>query len=137
MSMFTDAELAYLRSQRLGRIATADADGQPHVVPVTFRYNPDPDMIEVSGHGLTRSKKWRDLTVNARIAFVVDDVASVDPWRVRGIELRGHADLLDHGGEAFGPGFAAELIRIHPRRIVAWGIEGEGRQPNRRTVGGD
>ncbi len=39
MSSFTAAEIAYLQSQRLGRLATADLDGQPHVVPVGFRYN--------------------------------------------------------------------------------------------------
>ena len=49
MSVFTPAEIAYLQSQRLARIATA-ADGQPHVVPVAFRYNPETDTIDVGGH---------------------------------------------------------------------------------------
>ena len=39
MSAFSDAEISYLKSQRLGRIATAGPDGQAHVVPVGFRYN--------------------------------------------------------------------------------------------------
>ena len=46
MSVFTEAELEYLASQRLGRIATVGADGQPHVVPTSFRHNPDHDTIE-------------------------------------------------------------------------------------------
>ena len=39
MSAFTDAEISYLKIQRLGRLATVGPDGQPHVVPVGFRYN--------------------------------------------------------------------------------------------------
>src|SRR5450432_645190 len=57
MSAFTPAELEYLRSQRLGRIATAVASGQPHVVPVSFRYNAEQDAIEIGGHGGSRSAR--------------------------------------------------------------------------------
>ncbi|HEX2028832.1 MAG TPA: PPOX class F420-dependent oxidoreductase [Nitriliruptorales bacterium] len=135
MSVFTDAELVYLRGQRLGRIATADAGCQPHVVPVGFRYNPDTDTLDVGGHNLPSSKKWRDVAANALVAFVVDDLASVTPWRPRGIEVRGRGELANHGGEAFGPGWAPEVIRIHPRRIIAWGLEQDARHPTRRTVG--
>lgn len=39
MSVFTDKELQYLQSARLGRLATVGADGMPHVVPTSFRYN--------------------------------------------------------------------------------------------------
>src|SRR5690242_9445915 len=75
MSVFTSAEIAYLRSQRLGRLATAGAGAQPHVVPVSFRYNPDHDTIDVGGHGFAGRKKFRDVGHNPRVAFVVDDVA--------------------------------------------------------------
>jgi hypothetical protein len=40
------------------------------------------------------------------------------------VEVRGKAKVLTSGGEALGPGFAAEMFRIHPRRIVRWGIMG-------------
>src|SRR3954451_3801401 len=39
MSKFTPAEIEYLQSQRLGRLATVNEKGDPHVVPVGFRYN--------------------------------------------------------------------------------------------------
>jgi nitroimidazol reductase NimA-like FMN-containing flavoprotein (pyridoxamine 5'-phosphate oxidase superfamily) len=39
MSVFTELEIEYMAGQRLGRIATVGADGQPHVVPTSFRYN--------------------------------------------------------------------------------------------------
>lgn len=128
MSVFTPAEIAYLQSQRLGRLATVGADGQPHVVPVGFRYNAEQDAIDIGGHGgFTTRKKYRDVSQNRRVAFVVDDLASTNPWRPRGIEIRGEADILDSGGQEIGPGFDPEMFRIRPRRIVSWALD----DPNR------
>ena len=124
MSVFTPAELAYLQSQRLGRLATVGPDGQPHVVPVSFRYNPDLDTVDIGGHGFTKRKKFRDVRHDRRVAFVVDDVTSVDPWMARGIEIRGDAAIVATGGQEIMPGFDPEMFRIRPRRIVSWGIEG-------------
>jgi pyridoxamine 5'-phosphate oxidase family protein len=127
MSVFTPAEVAYLGTQRLGRIATVGASGQPHVVPVGFRYNVLEDTIDIGGHGFAQSKKFRDAESNPRVGFVVDDLASVSPWRPRGIEIRGHAEVLASGGEAFGRGYDPQIFRVRPRRIVSWGLEGERR----------
>lgn len=124
MSTFTEKEIDYLRGQRLGRLATVGRDGSPHVVPVGFRLGPENEAIEVGGHGLRGSKKWRDLGANPRVAVVVDDLERVDPWTPRGIEVRGRAELHEEGGERFGSGWDAVWIRILPRRIVSWGIEG-------------
>ena len=68
MSVFSDAEINYLQSQRLARIATAGRDSQPHVVPVSFRYNPQTDTIDVGGHGFAERKKYRARIADARIA---------------------------------------------------------------------
>ena len=126
MSAFTAAELEYIAGQRLGRLATVNAAGEPHVVPVAFRYNPDEDTIDVGGYGFAERKKYRDVQQNDRVAFVVDDLASVDPWRPRMLEVRGRAEILAHGGEQIMPGFAPEMFRIRPRRIVSYGIDPEG-----------
>ena len=126
MSVFSPAEIAYLQSQRLARIATVGPDGQPHVVPVSFRYNPDEDTIDVGGHGFAQRKKYRDVQRNPRVAIVVDDLASIDPWRPRMIEIRGEAEVLGTGGETIGRGFDPQMFRIRPRRIVGIGIEGDG-----------
>ena len=134
MSHFTEREIDYLRSQRLGRLATVGPDGSPHVVPVGFRLDADAKAIEVGGHGLSASKKWRDLHGNARIALVVDDLASVDPWTPRGIEIRGHAELHTDGGQKFGPGWDSAWIRVVPERIVSWGIEGTAFSPGGRKA---
>jgi len=124
MSPFTEKEIGYLRQQRLGRLATVGSDGSPHVVPVGFRLDAEDQVIEVGGHGLSGSKKWRDLQANPRIALVIDDLESVNPWTPRGIEVRGRAELHAEGGEKFGPGWDSAWIRILPQRIVSWGIEG-------------
>ena len=124
MATFTDNELAYLKSQRLARLATADAKGAPHVVPVDFRLSEDATAIEVGGHNFAKSKKYRDLKANPRVAIVIDDLASIDPWTPRGLEVRGTAELHDSGGgERFGRGWDEAWVRIVPKRVISWGIE--------------
>jgi pyridoxamine 5'-phosphate oxidase family protein len=125
MSVFREVELRYPTGGRqLGRIATVGADGTPHVVPVAWIYNAARDTIDVGGSELEQTKKFRDVARTGRAAIVIDDLASTDPWRPRGIEVRGR-------GEAIA--LPTALIRIHPERIVSWGLEG-GRSA--RTVQG-
>jgi pyridoxamine 5'-phosphate oxidase family protein len=119
MSVFTQSELEYLgerRPERLGRIATVGMDGTPHVVPVGWRLDPKLDAIEVRGINLARTKKFRDVRRSGRASIVIDDLLSTDPWRPRGIEVRGRADAIE--GDR-------PRIRIHPERIVSWGLENE------------
>lgn len=134
MSDFTPAEINYLKNQRLGRLATVGPVGQPHVVPVAFRYNPDLDTIDIGGHGFAKRKKYHDVGKNPKVAFVIDDLASIDPWLARGIEIRGTAEILETGGKTVQPGFDPEMFRITPRRIVSWGIEEGMFSSNARTV---
>ena len=119
-SVFTAAEIAYLEGdgRRLGRLATVGADGVPHVVPVGVSYNRTEGTIDVGGRRLTATKKFRDAAHSGRAAIVVDDLASVDPWRPRGIEVRGRAEAITA---------PTPLIRIRPERIVPWGLEPGGR----------
>jgi pyridoxamine 5'-phosphate oxidase family protein len=128
-SIFTPAEIAYLQSQRLARIATVGPKGQPHVVPLAFRYNPDTNTIDVGGHDFAQRKKWRDVQKNSKVAIVIDDIASVQPWKVRGIEVRGTAEILMNGGQEIIPGFDPEMFRITPTRVVSWGINQETPAP--------
>ena len=121
MSAFSDAELDYLGSQRLWRLATVGNDGLPHVVPVAFRYNPDADSIDVGGHDFAKRKKFRDVKRTGVAALVVDDV--LPPWQPRAVEVRGEAITLETGGKAIMEGFDDPIIRIMPRRIVSWGLE--------------
>ena len=114
MSVFTETELQYLRGGRqLGRLATVGADGTPHVVPVGWIYNAARETIDIGGRDLAKTKKFRDVTGTGRAAIVIDDLESVDPWRPRGVEVRGRAEALP---------LPTPLIRIHPERIVTWGL---------------
>jgi len=127
---FTDAERAYLDGQILGRLATIGPDGAPRNVPVGFRLNHELDTIDIGGHNLATSQKFRNVQRDPRVSFVVDDLVSTDPWTPRFMEIRGRAHALSAGGEAHGPGFAPELIRITPRRIVAFGIDAQRQARN-------
>ncbi|MBB4932018.1 pyridoxamine 5'-phosphate oxidase family protein [Lipingzhangella halophila] len=117
---FTEAEIEYLAGQRLGRIATVAPDGYPHNRPVGVHYNATEQTIDVVGYDLSDSTKWRNAAANPSVSFVVDDLASVQPWRPRGIEIRGDAELLR--GPEVSP-FGDEVIRVHPRRILTWGLD--------------
>jgi pyridoxamine 5'-phosphate oxidase family protein len=136
MATFTDNELEYLKGQRLARLATADSNGAPHVVPVGFRLAEDGSAIDVGGHGFAKSKKYRDLKANPKVAIVIDDLASIDPWTPRGLEVRGTAHLHDTGGtEKFGAGGWDEAwVRIVPERVNSWGIEGPAFSPAGRSA---
>lgn len=124
MSAFTEDELQYLQSSLLGRLATVGRDGTPHATPVGFSYNAELDTIDIGGHDLANTKKFRDVARSGRAALVVDDVQP--PWQPRGIELRGRAEAVD------GP---PPLIRIHPERIVTWGIDNDGFHRISRSAG--
>ena len=126
MSIFTEAELAYLRTGRLlARVATVGKDGMPHLAPVgMWSQNPEFDSIDVTGMDFDRTKKFRDAARNGVAAIVIDDMVKLDPseirpggWdsRPRGIEIRGRAEAITN---------PQPLIRIHPTRVVSWGLEG-------------
>ena len=117
----------------MGRLATVNAAGEPHVVPVGFRHNAELDTIDIGGHNLSRSKKFRDVAQNGRAAFVVDDV--LPPWQARGIEVRGRAEVLVSGSQQVNADFDSELIRITPTKVVAWGIDTDAYRANSRSVG--
>jgi len=132
MSHFSPKEIEYLQSQRLGRLATINAAGEPHVVPVGFRYNAALDAIELGGRFFGRSKKFRDMQGNPLVAFVVDDDRG--PGQIRGIEIRGRAQVFTSGGEELRAGADPEFIRILPTRIVSWGIDTDPYHPSSRKI---
>jgi pyridoxamine 5'-phosphate oxidase family protein len=118
---FTRAELGYLASQRLGRLATVDRTGLPQNSPVGFQVAAD-GVVVISGLALGASRKFHNVAATGQVSLVVDDVASVDPWRVRGVEVRGPADALTDV-EPLRAGLSREQIVIHPSRIISWGLD--------------
>lgn len=95
MSVFSAAEITYLESNTMGRLATIGADGRPHLVPLTYRFNPDEDTIDIGGVDFGNSKKWRDMLQNPHVAFLVDDAS---PAGAHAIEIRGAAEPHFQGG---------------------------------------
>lgn len=126
---FSELEITYLRSQRLGRLATARPDGTLQVSPVGFAYNAALGAIDVMGYGMEKSWKYRNVAANGRVAFVVDDVPSVDPWRVRCLEIRGCGEAIATPADS-AYGTTAPIIRILPERIIAFGLEQADVEPH-------
>jgi pyridoxamine 5'-phosphate oxidase family protein len=121
---FTDAQLAYLRTQRLGRLATIRPDGTLQNSPVGFSVNAATSTIDIGGYNMASSRKFHNVRSSGRVAFVVDDVASVDPWRVRCVEIRGRAEAIedptDSASRVQGP-----IIRVHPDRVISFGLDAD------------
>ena len=128
---FTEAEIAYLQEQLVGRMATVQPDGTLQVNPVTYRYNPDLGTIDIGGFNFAASRKFRNVVDNGRVAFVVDDVPSTAPWRVRCVEVRGEAETTTEP-DAF-PDLDDVIIRIRPRRIISFGVTEPDKAPHELT----
>jgi pyridoxamine 5'-phosphate oxidase family protein len=122
---FTEVELEYLRGQRLGRLATVDALGAPQNNPVGFAIDEEADAILIGGLDLGATRKFRNVRRNPNVALVVDDLASVDPWHVRGVEIRGRAEALIDVDPPY-PGMSREAIRITPDWVASWGFGSDG-----------
>jgi pyridoxamine 5'-phosphate oxidase family protein len=105
----TQAEIDYLASQPLGRLATVAPDGSPQVKPVSYRYRADLGVIDIGGHGMGASRKFRNVAAGSPAALVVDDIVSAEPWQVRFVEIRGTAEVLTDE-EPYLPGFSREVI---------------------------
>ncbi|MFB9837930.1 PPOX class F420-dependent oxidoreductase [Actinoallomurus acaciae] len=117
---FNQEEIAYLRSQRLARIATVDPDGQPDVVPVGFEF--DGTHVYVGGLDPARTRKFRNVQAgNPKVAIVVDDLVSTDPWTPRYLRIYGEAELIERPGR-FG---AAPYMKITP--TLSWSFNLDGR----------
>jgi pyridoxamine 5'-phosphate oxidase family protein len=121
MSVFSEAELAYLENgAKLGRLATIDAGGAPHAVPVGWNYNPKLDTIDIGGRDFSATRKYRNVAQNPKVCFVVDDV--LPPWQPRCVQVRGEAEALPEATWPDGTPREA-IVRIHPTRIVSWGLD--------------
>ncbi len=120
MSVFSTQELEYLGERRLGRLATVDPDGRPHVVPLGWTYNAALDTIDIGGRELEGTRKFAYASSNAKVALVVDDV--LPPWRPRCVMVRGDAEAIRAATDADGNAVGA-IIRLHPTQVISWGLD--------------
>lgn len=112
MSVFTAAEIEYLRTQPLMRFASASATGRPDVAPVVFEV--DGDDIVTGGFDITHTVRYRNIQNNPRVSVVVDDLASINPWSPRGVKIIGTAVIEETNG--------SPRFRISPEVIISWAI---------------
>lgn len=113
--MFTAKETAYLQSQPLARLATVSSEGQPDAAAVTFHL--EHGALYIGGQNLQNSRKYRNVVEgNDKVAVIVDDFESRDPWRPRGIRIYGRALTISRDGQP--------MLRIQPETSWSWNIEG-------------
>ncbi|OMC45207.1 pyridoxamine 5'-phosphate oxidase [Mycobacterium sp. IS-2888] len=133
---FKSHEIDFLRQADLGRLATIQRDGAPQNSPVGFIYNEALGTIDIAGYRMSKSQKYRNIAHDNRVAFVVDDITSRDPWRVRCLEIRGTAEQAEAPSEqgAAGDELDTAIIRITPRRIISFGIDDQVSEPHQLQV---
>jgi pyridoxamine 5'-phosphate oxidase family protein len=117
MTRFTNAQIEYLKSQRLGRLATLRPDGTLQNNPVGFAFDETTGTFEIAGFNMGGSQKYKNVVANGQVAFVVDDLETVDPWKPRMVEVRGTAETIPNDDSR------KSKIRIHPNRVISYGIE--------------
>jgi pyridoxamine 5'-phosphate oxidase family protein len=130
---FKPHEIDFMRTTDLGRLATIQPNGTPQVSPVGFAFNEELGTIDIAGYRMSASQKFRNIAHNDKVAFVVDDIASRNPWRVRCLEIRGTAEqarIAPFVGAA-GDELDTAIIRITPRRIISFGIDDTETEPHR------
>jgi pyridoxamine 5'-phosphate oxidase family protein len=120
--MFSDSEVEYLKNQHLARLATVSSKGQPDVVPVGFEFDGRYFWIGSGTQEIfLRTMKYANVRDgNQKVALVVDDLESIDPWKPRSIKVYGTAEVMDHDGR-FGSG---KYLRVTPKVSWAMGLKG-------------
>ncbi|MEC3957113.1 PPOX class F420-dependent oxidoreductase [Nocardia sp. CDC153] len=129
---FTSNEQQFLAEAGIGRLATVSPDGIVQNNPTGYRVNAD-GTIDIGGMRMRTSRKYRNVEAGSRVSFVVDQQVSVDPYVIRGIEIRGTAEALPDEEPPFPPQERA-VIRIHPDRIISWGLDGDSFDFTSRTA---
>ncbi len=129
---FKPHELEYLNNADLGRLATMQRNGTLQASPVGFTFNSDLGTIDIYGYNMSASQKYRNIAVNPKVAFVVDDIASRQPWRVRCLEIRGIAEQANapRGTGPAGEAVDTAIVRIRPTRIISFGIDDTDTEPH-------
>ena len=90
---FAQEEIDFIHAQPLARIATVDDDGQPDVVPVGFEF--DGTHFNIGGLQPASTRRHHNVSAgNRKVALVIDDVASTEPWSPRFLRIYGTAEVM-------------------------------------------
>jgi pyridoxamine 5'-phosphate oxidase family protein len=139
VAVFSENELEFLNRSKVGRLATVDREGRPHVIPTGFRLDTEHGRLKIGAHKLPgreqRRAYRRNLEANPAVAFVVDELITEPVRTPRGITIRGRAIIHEEGGEEISPSFGPIWIEIVPEWISSWGIDSAPYDPpNSRKV---
>jgi len=138
--MWEDSAREYVASARVGRLATADTEGRPHVVTICFAFDSG-DIVSVVDEkpqevAPTELRRCRNIEANPRVNLLVDHYT--EDWDALGwVQIRGTAAVLGPEDDGRGTGVAAleakyeqyadhdlekrPLIRIEPGSVRSWG----------------
>ena len=141
-STLRDAEMVFIHSQRVARLATSDADGHPHVVPVCFAFDGSRFFIALDEKPKRVDQRHlrRVRNIEARHeAMLLFDRYDDDWSRLAYVQVYGHADLLMPGAPAHAEALFLlrdrydqyrsmkleeyPVIVITPERVVGWGLD--------------
>jgi len=111
---FSDPEKQYLAGQRLARVATVSRSGQVEVSPVGLHF--DGERFILVGFDMPSTLRWKNVQHGSSVAIAVDDLASIDPWRPRGIKVQGRGEI---GKTRSGH----DAIFVTPLRKRSWGLQ--------------
>ena len=140
-----ERERAFIATMRVAHLATTDASGEPHVVPVCYAYDGERFYIAIDEKPKRRDrtlKRVRNIEVTGRAALVIDRYDDADWTRLAWLMVRGKAEMLGPEGPdharivaALRDRYAqyremalerAPIIAITPERITSWGALDEG-----------
>ena len=117
--MFTEKESSYIHSQPLARLATISKELQPDASPVGFEF--DGKDFYITGRKLTATRKYKNIEAGyKKVALIIDDLESIEPWKPRGIRIFGTAEIVERSGK-LGSG---DYLHIIPKVSWSWNIEG-------------
>ena len=120
---FTDEEMEFIRSHGIARLATLCEAGQPDVVPVAIEFDSVYFWVGGSGENFLTTRKVNNVREGrSKVALVVDDLPSLDPFVARGIRVYGMADGPVQRTGMVGPGL---YLRITPHASWSWNLAGE------------
>jgi len=134
------AEVAFVHAQRVARLATSDADGHPHVVPICYAFDGErfytpldekPKSVEAS-----KLRRVRNIEARHEASLLIDQYD--DDWsRLGYVLVHGRADLLSARDQAHAhalvllreryPQYRSmaletrQVIAITPDRVTSWG----------------
>jgi pyridoxamine 5'-phosphate oxidase family protein len=120
--VLTPAEERFLARQSLGHLATIAPSGKPQVKPVGFSYNRSLGTLDITGFNMAESAKYRNVQTNPSVSFVIDEITEAGMNGAHFLEIRGVGETVIGTHDPDGH-LAAEIIRIHPQRIVGFNVD--------------